>query len=260
MQRQSKSSHPWWLDIGFRAFVVYVWYSLLTLIGINVKNRHIPIRMKGFGHPFYARFGSSDIGVFNQIFSEQEYSCLTDVADPKLIIDCGSNVGYSSLWYLQRYPQAKIICVEPDEGNITLCKKNLAPYSDRVNLVKAGIWPREAGLVVERGDGLEWAFQVRESRSGESPDLYGADIFNLLSKSGFDKIDILKIDIETAEKALFSSPGYERWLDKTKNLVIELHGPDCDKIFFDAMRDYRYDLSTSGELTVCKNISRKPAH
>ena len=91
MQRQSKSGHPWWLDIGFRAFVVYVWYSLLTLVGINVKNRHIAIRMKGFNHPFYARFGSSDIGVFNQIFSEQEYSCLSDVVDPKLIIDCGSN-------------------------------------------------------------------------------------------------------------------------------------------------------------------------
>jgi hypothetical protein len=40
--------------------------------------------------------GSSDLHVFRQIFVEREYGCLDDLADVRLIIDCGANAGYSS--------------------------------------------------------------------------------------------------------------------------------------------------------------------
>lgn len=249
--------HPWWTRIGILGFVVFVCDSILNELGFKVKNHRFPIKVKGFEHPFWGRFGTSDVGVFNQIFNEREYACLIDVKNPKLIIDCGANVGYSSLWFLHHYPNANLIAVEPDSGNFELCQMNLAPYKERVRLVQSGIWSHEIGLLVvreESKDRQEWAFQVRECREGEIPHLLGTDIGSLLNQSGFEEIDILKVDIETAEKIVFAK-NYEPWLRKVKNIVIELHNKECEEVFLKALAPYNYDLSRSGELTVCKNIS-----
>jgi hypothetical protein len=64
------------------------------------------------------------------------------------------------------------------------------------------------------------------------------------------------VDIEGAEAAIFA--GDHEWLGDVKNIAIELHGEDCKRSFFEAMGRYRYDLSTSGELTVCRNIHAAP--
>lgn len=258
MIQPSSKNNPWWTYIGVRGFFIFISYAILAKIGLRMKGRLFPIKLKKMESVFYARFGASDVGVFNQIFAEQEYACIRDVKEPKLIIDCGANVGYSSLWFLQRYPHAKLIAVEPDSANFNLCKKNLQPFGNQIILVQAGVWPVDAGLIVEAGKGgKEWAFQVRECLAGEKPHLYGVSIEQLLAKAGaFKKIDILKIDIETSEKILFAK-DYESWLNRVKNIVIELHGPECEDVFFKAMAHYDYDLSRSGELTVCKNIARK---
>jgi len=46
------------------------------------------------------------------------------------------------------------------------------------------------------------------------------------------------------------------WLDQVRNIVIELHDNMCAAVFFKALSGYGYDLSRSGDLTVCRNISR----
>lgn len=43
-----------------------------------------------------------------------------------------------------------------------------------------------------------------------------------------------------------------------RNIAIELHSADCERAFFEAMSDYRYTASRSGELTLCLDISPKP--
>ena len=73
-----------------------------------------------------------------------------------------------------------------------------------------------------------------------------------------DMVDILKIDIEGSELDLFSK-NYESWLGKVKNIAIEIHDKESEKAFFNALSDFDYQLEFSGELTVCKQISRKKA-
>lgn len=253
------TSIPWWRKAGLGGFLTYSLYLVLSKFGIPVKNRLFPIKVKGSRHIFFGRFGSSDPAVFKQIFVEREYSCLRNVHSPKLIIDCGANVGYSSIWFLNRYPNAHLIAIEPDAGNFALCQKNLWPYRDRVKFVKGAVWPYETRLSLVNGkDKREWAFQVREfarnEKNNEKNSVQGYEIGALLKESGFDEIDILKIDIEKAEKMLFTG-RYESWLNKVKNIVIELHDEECEEIFFKALSPYRYRFSKSGELTVCKNIS-----
>jgi hypothetical protein len=91
---------------------------------------------------------------------------------------------------------------------------------------------------------------------GQAADLQATSIPALLEESGFAEIDLLKLDIEGAEAVLFS--GDCDWLGRVRNIVIELHGEACRQSFFDALSSYQYDLTTSGELTVCTRIRPAP--
>lgn len=253
---QNSFKYHWKSRVGIGGAMAIGYYHFLKALGFKVKDKCYPIQTKGVAHFFSGRFDTSDGAVFHQIFIQREYACLNGIEKPKLIVDCGANVGYSALWFLNYYPTAHVIAVEPHDGNFDLCQKNLKQYGDRVTLIHAAVWPYETGLIGEANCGKEWAFQVRKCREDEKPDLYGIGIEQILQKSNFRNIDILKIDIETAEKKLFSE-NYENWIGKVKNIVIELHNPECEEVFFKAMSGFDYDLSKSGELTVCKNIVRR---
>ena len=71
----------------------------------------------------------------------------------------------------------------------------------------------------------------------------------MIELSGHERVSVLKIDIEGAERELFSV-GVNEWLDRVDNIAIELHGEDCAKLFFDAMSRTQMMLSTCGEITV----------
>jgi FkbM family methyltransferase len=200
----------------------------------------------------YARAQTTDRHVFYQIFVLREYRCLDHVRNPRLIVDCGAYVGYSSAYFAARFPQAQIVAVEPDPGNFALLAKNLEPYGKRCNLIPSGLWSKTCGLVMSDhppGDELEWAYQVRESKPGERPTMQAVDVPSLLRDSGHERISILKIDVEGAEAQVFSRPC--EWLDKVDNLVIELHGEKCERIFLRAIEGAGFSVSQCEELTVC---------
>jgi FkbM family methyltransferase len=233
--------------------------TLLDKLGLSLAGKEISLNLEGYKHPIWMRYQSSDPKVLLQIFVEEEYACLKSIENAKLIVDCGANVGYSSFYFLERYPDAHVIAIEPDDDNFRMLEKNLAPYQGRVHLIKAGVWSDKVGLVICRGDyrdGRSWAIQVRESKPGETPDLLAVDLSTVLQESGFSAIDLLKMDIEGAEAVVFSK-NHEGWLEKVNNMVIEVHGVECEKILLNAVSRYHYEISSSGELTVFEHIRAK---
>lgn len=226
-------------------------------VGSPASRRVRRLKLKGYRHPLYYRTGTSDLDVIRQVFVDREYECIGDEADVRLVIDCGANIGCTSAYFLRRYPLARVISIEPDPGNLAICRRNLTPYGERSTLIHSAIWPTPAPMRIERGgfrDGREWAFQVSPAAEGQTPDLIATTIDELIDGSGADRADILKIDIEGAEAALFRE-GPERWLPRTRHLVIELHGPECERAFEGALSGYRYESSQHGELTLCKNLA-----
>jgi len=71
----------------------------------------------------------------------------------------------------------------------------------------------------QTGDNSEWSTTVRECIDDEQADLEALDIATLLSQSNYGKIDILKIDIEGAEKIVFSR-NFESWVNKVHTYAI----------------------------------------
>ena len=196
-------------------------------------------------HPVKIRHGTSDLDVFRQIFCYPEYSCLDCLDNVGLILDCGANVGYSSAYFLSRYPHARVIAVEPDYGNYCAALENLAAYGERVTVVHAGVWSKPTSLQIREEqyrDGREWTFQVMEVPEGSEGALRGVDIPGLMKLAGDDVISLLKVDIEGAEAEVFSPDSNCRsWLEKVRAIAIEIHDDsvfgDCRRIFFDAIRE-----------------------
>jgi FkbM family methyltransferase len=179
------------------------------------------------------------------------------------VIDCGANVGYSSAWFLSRFPACRVLAVEPDAGNFAALRRNLAPYGLRATPLRAGLWSHPCSLAMEEGayrGGGEWARQVREARPGEDG-LPAYDVPGLLALAGAERASVLKVDVEGAEAVVFSGPC--EWLDRVDNLVIEIHDDahygDARAAFHRAVAGRGFALGESGELTVARRVAA-PVH
>lgn len=198
----------------------------------------IRLDLPNVAHPLYLRGGTSDLYMFEEVFIEGEYA-IDAPLDPKLIIDVGANVGFASVYFANRYPNARIIAIEPESSNVALLRKNVAPYG-RIEVHEAAVWYESTTLtLIDEGD--KSGIQVRADGSGGGS-VRAMTIDEVLALAGTDRVDILKIDIEGAEKELFErNPA---WLGNVGVLMIELHDrlrPGCSKALYSALirHDFR---------------------
>ncbi|HEX4230001.1 MAG TPA: FkbM family methyltransferase [Bryobacteraceae bacterium] len=198
---------------------------------------------------------SSDYLVAEQVFRDRNYAIIEKLRNVRTILDCGANVGYTSAYLLTSYPAARVVAVEPDDGNWRMCAQNLRSYGKRATLIQAAVWGSEKNLAItmDRTD-TEWGREVKEIVSSNNPTVPGITMHRLIEQCS-GSADIVKMDIEWAELNVFSADT--SWLSKVRNLVIELHDDDCKRVFFEAMKSWDYDLKFDNELTVCLDIRSK---
>lgn len=223
----------------------------------NLRRKTHQLTLKGLQHPLHLR-EYSDPFFFGQIFLEEEFAPARTL-NVSSVIDLGGNVGMASVWFLNTFPRAKVITVEANPGNFSSLEANLRPYGDRAIIVKGGAWWRQAPLALVRGKD-EGDSSVREALPTDDPAtlMDGWDIPALMSRAGFDRIDLLKIDIEGAEVDLLLKNA-SRWLPKVRNLSIEFHGPECVAALERALEPFSYRQQVLGELTFCMDLRPKHA-
>lgn len=209
-------------------------------------------KLPGIKHPISLRSGTSDIPTFYDIFLYHEYDI--SIEKPSIIIDAGANIGLFTIWIKNKYPDAMVICIEPDMENFKLLKKNLSDY-DNIYFENCGIWNNDTLLkVYDKYDLGKWGIVVEENN--ESGSVPAISVPSLMEKYSFENIDLFKIDIERSEKQLFLK-NYESWLPKVKIIFIELHDwleQGCSKPFFEAINRVmpNYSFSSKGETIVIK--------
>lgn len=241
-------------NLGFFSAIRYWFYKLRERAG--VLSHPYRLTSKNSKHPLICRPGTSDIKVFIQIYDECEYRLLDTTKDVQLVIDCGANVGYSSAYFLTRFPEAKVIAIEPDPSNFSILRKNVESYGSRCETLHTAVWSHETDLVISDTSlelGMEWSWEVRQALPGEKAIMRSVSIAELLKKSGFDRISILKVDIEGAEVEVFSR-GLQSWISKVDNLAIELHSNLAKEIFMKAISTEKFEILECGELLVCRRL------
>jgi FkbM family methyltransferase len=242
-------------------------YGAWILIQLLVRRSAIPIAVPGLAHPVHVRPHTTDVDTFLEVFVRREY----DLAGSKRasrgarkhtiasIVDGGANVGYTSLFFTRAYPDAHIIAVEPDASNFALLVRNTQPYPN-ITPLHGALWPHAGSLRISNPQAEHWAFQVQEADTADPGSIRAFTIPDLLALTENTHIDLLKLDIEGAEKELFTS-GAASWLPHVDLIAIELHDfldAGCAAAFYRALAPYEFSQFTLGENTIVDLTSLKP--
>jgi FkbM family methyltransferase len=214
---------------------------------------------------------TSDIPVFRQVFLAKGYKMLIDrirkdgcERDTRFIVDAGANIGCSTLYLKKVFSGATIVSVEPEEGNYHCLVENirLNALTDVIP-VRAGVWIDEGRLAVDKstGDRREWAYSVVPTASGAQT-IPAVTIRALMTRYGESCIDILKIDIEGAERFIFDDAERLRsFLPAVRYLVMEIHEDFISKQHITGLLErFGFSYFFSGELIVACNTKIPFAH
>ena len=237
-------------------------YSLFGIQGVLLLSVSVLLRKRIkircsvplFPHALHLRLRTSDIPLFRETLLHDQYSWELP-ARPHVIVDAGANIGLTSVFYANRYPQAKIIAIEPEPSNFEMLTKNTASYPNIIAL-RAALWNKDCDLdIVDSGDGLWdfWGFSIRarETHLGPAKNrlVRGLTLDRLMKENGIDYIDLLKVDIEGAEKEVFEKPA--GWIDRVGAVAVELHDrfrEGCSDSVLAATADFEYRCK-QGETT-----------
>ncbi len=207
-----------------------------------------------------ARLGTTDVLALEEIFRTEVYSGLrSTLAEAQYIIDCGANAGYSSVYFLRHSRNARVFAIEPDPDNASVCEANLKALMEtgRARLLRGAVWSREEKLLLE-GEG-EWAFSVKPGNVEGAP-VQGYSLEQIVQFSGFPHVDLLKIDIEGAEREVFEA-GIPDWLlDRIHVIAIELHGDQCERAMRASLAGRDFTIERTGAYTILKQNRRGEKH
>lgn len=204
------------------------------------------------GLPFSYRGGTTDEAVGQEIFEYGKYKLELENFQPKLIVDCGANIGYSTIFFANEYPDAQIVAVEPDKTNFKFLQYNTIFY-DNIKLANAAVWSWETSVRVEENENGESGYTVVDTGADDPNAIKSTTLSKILAESGAEKIDLLKIDINGAEKEVFGADNVDEWLSKVKVLAVVLHDDlkeGCSFAFFKAISNYKWKFSTQGNVLI----------
>jgi len=145
----------------------------------------------------------------------------------------------ASIYYARKYPGARIIAVEPEASKFAMLARNVNPYPNVVP-IRAALWNRNGEVFVSAPTAVQSAsdkvgFVVQE---GGGVPVRALTMRTLMEDLQIDCIDILKVDIEGAEKEVFDRCS---WMQNVRCLAIELHDrfkPGCSAAVTSATADF----------------------
>ncbi len=231
-----------------------------TLFGLRglvfaAKSRLIPhpttakVTPPGVRRPLFLRTRTTDPSTCKQVFLKTEYA-LDLARQPRVIIDAGANIGLTSIYFTYRFPDARIIAIEPEATNFALLKKNISDYPN-ISAVHAALWKQDTLLdLIDPGRG-HWGFQT-QTRSDQDAEnalhkVPGLTVASIISQHRLDYVDLLKVDIEGSEQEVFEDAS--AWIDRIGVIIIELHDnfrPHCSRNVYEAVSGFEYE-SQRGE-------------
>lgn len=260
----------WKIDLSQKEIEKYTLYNYMIRLNGNLVEETdqsflLVFKNKRRDKIKVRKFPSSDLNVFQQVFFWKGYLPIIKIYQDNFrhkddssinILDCGSNIGLASLFFLKFFPEAKIVAIEPEKSNFEILNYNLnnSNYKNVFNL-KGVVWSKSCKMKVVNDfrDKNDWSFRVEETEEEDHITAYTID--DILRLFNIGSIDILKIDIEGSEKELFTSPEANLdFLKITKCIALEIHDEfNCREDIYRILKENNFILTNSGELTLGYN-------
>jgi FkbM family methyltransferase len=205
--------------------------------------------LEGFRHPIFIRPGTTDVEVMQQVLLDKEYDFQLPTA-PKVIVDAGANIGLAAVYLATVFPDATIFALEPERSNFELMVRNTEGYS-RIKALHAALWNVEGQINLLDPHGGHCGFRTSDSSAGPFNSVaktQALTVDSLMRDHGIERIELLKVDIEGAEREVFN--GSAHWINKVEMIMVELHDetqPGCSEAFYKATENYQSEIVMKGE-------------
>lgn len=216
----------------------------LSLRRTSESGEEISVHPRSLSAPLVVRLGTQDTGAVIDNAIRQEYGQLPNSVQPKIIVDAGAYIGDTSAYLLSKYPEAKVIALEPNRESLVLAERNLQAYGARVTIEAAALWSTDGETTF---GGEQMGSQAARNGSVVVPTI---SIPTLMLKHRLPRIDLLKVDIEGAEVEVFCN-GAEGWLRKTGAVIVETHGLDCEQAVLPILSSAGFHIHRYRNLWYC---------
>jgi FkbM family methyltransferase len=166
-------------------------------------------------------YSHHDVWTVVEIFCREDYRA---PASTRVVVDLGSNIGISALYFLTRNPASRCHLYEPDPRNVARLRENLGPYSNRWQLHEAAVGPN--GGMVAFGRESTGRYGAVGADTSDSIDVLCLEINGVLEEvlANEPEIDLLKIDTEGLEEPTVAAIRPEI-LDRIATIYFESERP-----------------------------------
>jgi FkbM family methyltransferase len=195
---------------ALRNFPLRIQFRLLEPVG----NLRLFVRLNRGADPF----------IFGEVFVHRYYDLPLE-GNPGTILDLGANIGFATLFLCRKYPNARIASVEPMGENLKVLEFNLRENRVDATVVRAAIAVEDGQVSMVHADqdyghkvaGIDFGREMK----GEQIEVVAISMPSLLGKLGWERVGLLKIDVEGYEGLLLGQNC--EWLYRVDAICIECH-------------------------------------
>jgi len=238
---------------GAAAFLVHMLWTSIQIAGsaaiakkgatlsayLKLKSKHFLTKLFPgmqfrqetlFGHPvaFFDYF--TLMCMFETVFVYSDYFFRPATEKP-FILDCGSNIGLSVLYFKKQFPESRVIAFEPDPETFGYLERNVAAHGLRgVELHNRAVFS-QAGPIDFHTDPAAPGSVCMSVRGERMPATQTAEAVTLSSFIE-GEVDFLKLDVEGAEMAVLEEVARSGKLRQIREMAVEYHHhmvPDEDR-------------------------------
>ncbi len=197
---------------------------LATYIRLSFLQKGDPINniadVLGYKIKFCTFFGLSYL--FEEIFISNEYH-IVNLPKNAYIIDCGSNIGMSVLYFKILYPSSTVLAFEPDKDAFSCLEENIrvnnlqytAPFNIALTDIEGPI-----DFFYDKDHPGFLRMSVKQDRMPkDKTTVRSSPLSHYIDKN----VDLLKMDIEGSEQEVIQELSNSGKLHFVKQMIIEYH-------------------------------------
>jgi FkbM family methyltransferase len=178
-------------------------------IRVRRHGRTLTVTLRSYG----------DLDVVHELFVREEYGAAVLPATARVVVDAGANIGLATMELRLRFPEARIIACEPDPKAYATLVRNVGG--------DPGVEAHNVALSDADGETTLWTSPTsvvssfERTLGGQRPvTVPTLTLASLLARTGVDRVDLLKLDVEGAERLVLSDGAP---LERVDALVGEVH-------------------------------------
>jgi FkbM family methyltransferase len=191
------------------------------------------------------RFGMTvrevaDLATVGEVLLDELYE-IPGLDDVRVVVDLGSHIGTSIVFFHLRHPAARIYGFEPDPRSFATLRANVGDLPGVTIDPRAAAGASGAATFFSSENSLASSL-VADTGARRAVAVDTVSLDDLMDELGIDRIDLLKLDVEGAEYDVLSRTTR---LDSVRAIAGELHPaliPCTPEEFFSLLTDFTIEV------------------